>query len=235
LWYGAGWRQLEICHNSYLTRTVDTKGKDDARRTLDALSIWYAAQSAHGTVVEAYLQSRSIRVPPPPSIRFHPRLKHSGGDVWPAMVALVSDGISGQPLAVHRTFLAHDGASKAPVKQPKMMLGPCRGGVVRLATPSDELMVGEGIETCLSAMQASARPTWAALSTSGLRSLALPPTIQTVIILADGDEAGETAASAAADRWVREGRSVRIARAPKGADFNDLLNANAELDGERVP
>jgi len=30
-------------------------------------------------------------------------------------------------------------------------------------------MVGEGIETCLAAMQATGNPAWAALSTSGLR------------------------------------------------------------------
>lgn len=51
---------------------------------------------------------------------------------------------------------------------------PCRGGAVRLAEPGDVLMIGEGVETCLAAMQASGHPAWAALSTSGLRSLNLP-------------------------------------------------------------
>jgi hypothetical protein len=37
------------------------------------------------------------------------------------------------------------------------MLGPCRGGVVRLADPGKVLMIGEGIETCLAAMQATGR------------------------------------------------------------------------------
>jgi hypothetical protein len=40
----------------------------------------------------------------------------------------------------------------------QMMLGPCRGGAVRLGPSDDVLMVGEGIETCLAAMQASGRP-----------------------------------------------------------------------------
>ena len=69
------------------------------------------------------------------------------------MVALVTRGSDGTPVAIHRTFIALDGVAKAPVDQAKMMLGPCRGGVVRLADPSDVLMVGEGIETCLAAMQ----------------------------------------------------------------------------------
>ena len=60
------------------------------------------------------------------------------------MVALVTHGADGAPIAIHRTFLARDGGGKAPVDPAKMMLGPCRGGVVRLAEPGDVLMVGEG-------------------------------------------------------------------------------------------
>ena len=139
------------------------------------------------------------------------------------MVALVTVGTNGTPLAIHRTFLARDGTSKAPVGPNKMMLGPCRAGAVRLAPPSDLLMVGEGIETCLAAMQATGHPGWAALSTSGLRTLHLPHDVRHVIVLADGDDPGEAAARDCAWRWKREGRRVRIARAPRGMDFNDVL------------
>ena len=45
---------------------------------------------------------------------------------------------------------------------------------MRLGPAGDALMVGEGIETCLAAMQATVHPAWAALSTSGLRGLDLP-------------------------------------------------------------
>ena len=114
-------------------------------------------------------------------------------------------------------------AGKAPVDPQKMMLGPCRGGAVRLAEPGDVLMVGEGIETCLAAMQATGHPAWAALSTSGLRALDLPDDVRDVIVLADGDDAGEAAARDCAWRWKREGRRVRIARPPQGMDFNDML------------
>ena len=139
------------------------------------------------------------------------------------MVALVSDGVTDKPIAVHRTFLAADGVGKAPVEQQKMMLGRCRGGAVKLAKASHMLMVGEGIETCLAVMQAVGKPAWAALSTSGLRALDLPNEVQDVIVLADGDEAGEAAARNCALRWKRVGRRVRIARPPKGMDFNDML------------
>lgn len=105
-----------------------------------------------------------------------------------------------------------------------MMLGPCRGGAVRLAPPSDVLMIGEGIETCLAAMQETGHPAWAALSTSGLRSLDLPNEVRDVIVLADADDPGEAAARDCGLRWKREGRRVRIARPPRGLDFNDLLS-----------
>jgi putative DNA primase/helicase len=139
------------------------------------------------------------------------------------MVALITRGTDDTPLAVHRTFLARDGAGKAPIEPAKMMLGPCRGGAVRLGPIMDRLMVGEGIETCLAAMQATGRPAWAALSTSGLRTLDLPDAVRNVIVLTDDDEPGEAAASDCAWRWKRQGRRVRIARPPQGMDFNDLL------------
>lgn len=108
-----------------------------------------------------------------------------------------------------------------------MMLGPCRGGAVRLATPGSSLMIGEGLESCLSAAQATGDPAWAALSTSGLRGLDLPDAVRDVVVLADGDDPGEAAARDCALRWKREGRRVRIARPPQGMDFNDLLLVRA--------
>lgn len=188
-----------------------------------ALSIWQSTIPAIDTPVAAYLGARGLTLPPPPSLRFHRGLKHPSGGVWPCMVALVTRGADGTPLAVHRTFLACDGSGKAPVNPAKMMLGPCRGGAVRLGEPGQVLMVGEGIETCLAAMQASGHPVWAALSTSGLRALDLPDVVREVIVLADGDDPGEAAAREAAQRWRNEGRRVRIARPPRGMDFNDVL------------
>lgn len=64
----------------------------------------------------------------------------------------------------------------------------------------------EGIETCLAAMQLMGKPAWAALSTSGLRSLVLPRSVRRVTVLADGDPPGEAAAQDCARRWQREGR-----------------------------
>jgi hypothetical protein len=206
--------------------------EDRIRRT--ALRLWATTQAATGTLVEHYLASRCLTLTVPATLRFHPGLRHPAGDTWPAMVALVTSGVDDEPLAIHRTFLAHDGCGKAPVKPQKMMLGPCRGGAVRLAKVDDILLVGEGIETCLSAMQATGHPAWAALSAPGLRRLDLPEAITRIIVLADGDEPGERAAMSCARRWTGEGRDVRIARPPHGSDFNDLLLRGRAFDKERT-
>ncbi|MEJ1157373.1 DUF7146 domain-containing protein [Prosthecomicrobium sp. N25] len=197
--------------------------QDGAKRTEAALAIWHHAQPAERSPVEQYLKNRSITLPAPAALRFHPGLKHPKGGVWPAMVALVTRGGDGDPVAIHRTFLAACGLGKAPTTPSKMMLGPVRGGAVRLAPSAERLMVGEGIETVLSAMQATGMPGWAALSASGLKTLILPPSVREVIVLADGDEVGYSAAEAAGRGWTREGRRVRIARPPAGTDFNDVL------------
>jgi putative DNA primase/helicase len=222
LWETTG-RTLGRFARKYQSRVPDEPEADALKRSEAALAIWQSSQQAEGTPVEAYLRSRGLNLPASPALRFHAGLKHPSGGVWPAMVALVTLGGTGSPIAVHRTFLARDGGGKARVNPAKMMLGPCRGGVVRLGAPSDVLMVGEGIETCLAAMQATGNAAWAALSTSGLRSLDLPRDVRNVIVLADGDEPGEAAAQDCARRWKREGRRVRIARPPQGRDFNDLL------------
>lgn len=194
------------------------------RAGLRARELWLQGSPAPGSLVESYLRSRGIAMAIPATLRFLAEAKHSpSGLILPAMIGAVTLWPDRKPCAVHRTFLAPDGHGKAAVDTPKMTLGPCAHGAVRLAEATDRLMVGEGIETCLAAMQATGQPAWAALSTSGMRRLLLPPHVEEVVILADADAPGELAAKDAATRWVREGRRVRIARPPKGKDFNDLL------------
>ena len=181
---------------------------DDVKRTEIAQRVWSASRPAASTVVETYLRARGITMAVPPSLRFHPRLRHPSDIYLPGMVACITHANTGVKVqAVHRTFLRADGRAKADIEPTKAMLGPSRGGAVRLAPVcGDCLIVCEGIETGLSLLQAVGPPVWAALSTSGLRALTLPPEIRRVIIAADADEPGEAAAQAAAARFMREGR-----------------------------
>ena len=106
-----------------------------------------------------------------------------------------------------------------------MTLGTCKGGAVRLGPPADTVAVAEGLETALSI--ATACPdlvVWSALSTSGMKALRLPEVVKTVFLCPDGDKEGRAAAEFAAERFLEEGRQVRMAEVPEGRDLNDLLN-----------
>ena len=216
------------CHEA---RPAPKRAEPSAEsRTAFALRIWTEAQDAGSSPVDRYLKQRRILITAPGTLRFHRALKHPSGHSYPAMVALVVDH-NRQPIGVHRTFLDQAGTAKAQVSPNKMMLGPCRGGAVRLGPLTSPLLVGEGIETCLAGMQATGLTAWAALSTAGMVALVLPRDIDQIIILADGDAPGERAALTAAERWASHGHRVRIARPPVGFDFNDVLLGVRMVEG----
>ena len=190
-----------------------------------ALDLWGESR-APGLIVRRYWASRGLTIDMPPTIREHTPLWHKEhGGRRPVMVGLVEHAQRG-PVGVHLTYLAVDGSAQASITPRKRSLGPVGGGAVRLAPAAETLLVGEGIETAASGVQAAGIPAWAALSTSGMVALVLPPIVHTVIILADNDAngAGERAARTAARRWLAEGRRVRIAMPPvPGTDWNDVL------------
>jgi hypothetical protein len=225
------WDRLEAAPASRSTPAA----KQDAeavKRIEAATRIWAASHDPRGTLVATYLASRGLDLAPGRGLRFHTGLKHTTGTVWPAMVALVTD-VTDTPIGVHRTFLVRDGSGKAPVSPARMSLGPIRRGAVRLAPAAKKIVVGEGIETVLSVMKTTGTPGWAALSTSGLRTVILPSLVEEIVILADADAPGEAAACDAAARWTREGRQVQIARPTSGyKDFNDMLRSRH--DGRRA-
>jgi hypothetical protein len=123
--------------------------------------IWSDAIDPHSTLAEAYLHSRGLELPDEPVLRFHPRCP-CDKDRLPAMVALMSDPLTGDPRGIHRTFLLPDGSGKADIPEPKMMLGDA--GVVRLYEPETAgLGLAEGIETALAVAQCVGwGPVWAA-------------------------------------------------------------------------
>ena len=205
-------------------RPVAPRKPEPVTRHQRALEIWRSCRSAEGSLAESYLRSRGLSLSIPPSIKFHARLRHTRSRLrLPCMVAALQD-CDGRLIAIHRTFLSNDGRDKAAVKPNRMMLGPCAGGAVRFAAAGRRLAIGEGIQSSLSVHQADPDlSVWAALSTSGMRAVAIPEHVQELVILADGDEPGEMAARALAARRDNAGRLVRIARPPAGQDFNDLL------------
>jgi DNA primase len=92
--------------------------------------------------------------------------------------------------------------------------------------PPGELVVAEGIETALSLLCGllnGPASVGATLSTSGMRSLRLPPIPGRLTIAPDGDPPGHAAAYALAERASALGWQVSLLSPPDGLDWNDVL------------
>ncbi len=226
---------------------VEQAGRDDdaARRRL-ALRLWLEAEATlSGTPACAYLAARGIDMArlgrQPRALRFHPALRHApSGRSLPALVAAVHDG-DGAHTATHRIWLdRQDGVwRKAPVTPNKMSLGVLAGGSIRIwrgasraplrEAPEDEpVVVGEGIETCLSiALAVPEYRVLCAVSLGNMAAVALPPQVRDVILAADNDagDGPRRALARAVAAHLDAGRRVRVARAEIGSDFNDTLQA----------
>lgn len=189
--------------------------------------LWRDAGPAPGSPVEAYLRGRGIDLALPPILR-HARLWHTEAKLrLSCMIAAVQDG-RGELTGIHRTFLRPDGCGKAPVEPAKKMLGSCGGGVVRLSPAAVRLVLCEGIETGLSIRAACPElAVWCALSAGNLGGVRIPPVVNEVVIVADGDAVGLRAARRAAERYGATGRRVRLVELPRGMDANDLLRSEA--------
>jgi phage/plasmid primase-like uncharacterized protein len=218
--------ELGLATNSTTNRstTRTTLDNDEARNRRFALETWAASSDADRTEVETCLHCRGIRIPIPPSLRFHADLKHyHTGLFFPTMVAGVQDA-DGKVIAVHRTFLQPGGRGKAQVNRPKMVLGTLDDGAVRLAPAEKALGLAEGIETALSAMQLFEIPVWAALSCGRFASVAIPDDVVELQIFADNGAEGLEAADRAARHFASLGKRVFVRPPhPRFSDWNDAL------------
>ena len=194
------------------------------RRSASARRTYAGLAPANGTIAEIYLRARAITLPLPDVLRCG-LCSHRKGGVFPALAALVVN-LEESLFGLHTTFLKMDGA-KAEFDNPdhaRECRGSIKGGAIRLAPLASELLVAEGIETALSAMQIFEVGGWSAVSAGGLKSIELPPAVRSVVIAADNDRAGWRSARAAYERLIAEGRTVRVmAPEREGWDFNDQL------------
>lgn len=198
-------------------------GSPEAARRLFA-----SAAPFRGTIAETYLHRRGIAyLQKVPALRFHPRCYYRADDrvareCWPALLAAVTD-LNGAITGVHRTWLARDGAGKAPIATPRRAMGRLLGNGVRFGAVSDVLAAGEGIETVLSLRYALPRlPMIAALSASHLAALMLPADLRRLYIMRDNDGAGRRAAESLAARAEDAGIEA-LTLTPTAGDFNDDL------------
>jgi len=169
-----------------------------------AQRVWDIGKPLKGPVVEAYYGWCGLAVPETRNLRFVASLKHyKNGGSYPAIIAS-AENLKGVMTGIQRTWLAHDGSGEAPVpkNEQKMSLGPTKGGAVRLGEPIDgvPLLLGEGVETTQTGMQATGWPGWATLGTVGLKAADLPDNAKDVILLGENDGGKNAAAIAKAAR-----------------------------------
>lgn len=201
-----------------------------AKRSRLARSLWQEAGPIQGTLGERYLRERGITCPLPYTIRYIGNCWHKSAKRYPALVSFVRNGNDGENVAIHRTYVRHNGSGKADVTPAKVMLGPVSGGAVRLSKGPGPLVVTEGIETGLSLLSGildHPGQVWAALSAGGMARLALPAQPGRLIVAPDGDQVGRNAADTLANRAHALGWRVSLFPAPDGFDWNDVLTGKA--------
>lgn len=190
--------------------------------------LWNACKPLSGVALD-YLSARLCVIPPADGdLRYHPALKHPTGHTGPALVGLISDAMTSQPLSLHRTWVRANGC-KADVNPPRLLLAGHRkqGGVIRL-WPDEAVTLGlgvaEGIETALSLAWAYA-PVWACIDAANLASFPVLPVIGALVIGADNDGAGTAAAHQCAQRWANVAEVYVTHQAEN--DLNDTLKEAA--------
>jgi len=170
--------------------------------------------------------------------RWHPACPFGTGQM-PCLLALYRNVITDEPQGVHRTPLTLDG--KRPIgtdgeKIKRQTYGPTKHAAIKLwpaSTVSNRLVVGEGIETTLSAALhiphrgRALTPAWACMNAGNIGDFPVLDGVETLTILVDNDPsgAGQREAAKCAERWRSAGRQVfRLIPKTSGFDFNDIIN-----------
>jgi phage/plasmid primase-like uncharacterized protein len=196
-------------------------------RIARAQRIWNEGRPIQHTPATIYLRTRAIAEEKwsCDGLRFHPRMTSLDDRTRrPALLAALTNA-AGEVQGVQATLLTQHGTAKAPVPTPRRVIGKLIGGAVRLAEPMDELAVGEGVETMLSASAALGLPAWAALTAGNLALFDPPIRVKRLVVAVDNDAAGQAALEKLRLRLSTRLR-VDAAAPPDGADdWNDFARA----------
>jgi phage/plasmid primase-like uncharacterized protein len=211
----------------------ELEAHEKAADTAFALQRWNEGVCIWDTPAQTYLASRHcdglFPLDRDAVFRFHPACVF-GGQQLPCLLSLLRNVDTDEPQAVHRTALTSDGQ-----KIDRKMLGPKAGAAIKLwpqSAVSNRLVVGEGIETTLSAALhikhrgSPLQPAWACVDAGNLAALPVLPGVQHLTILVDNDKSntGQEKARECSRRWASSGRDViRLTPNKTGIDFNDIV------------
>lgn len=187
--------------------------------------------------------------PLPGCTRFFPALDYktdAGELIALPCIANLMTGPAGTGQALHLTWLKPDGSGKAELPDPddnpaRKIWGPPNGAVMRLAkgagdlTPEDAgrqgmqgpVAAAEGYEDGLALMLALPDyRVWSAGTLGNLGNMPALPCVDRFVVAADNDWTKPDAMAAFDKAMVKlksQGVPVKVARAPRGKDMNDLL------------
>jgi Toprim domain len=207
-------------HQQRRVEAVRRQADYDETQHRKALWLWQQSRPAEGTIVEAYLTARGLKLEClPATLRFLPMTKP---EYHPAMIAPF--GIPEEPepghlaiddgavRGVHLTLLKPDGSGKADIEPNKIMIGRSTGWPIVLAPMNDllGLAIAEGIENALTAHQSNGFGAWAAGAAGRLPALAdvVPDFVNCITIAVDDDEAGRANSRELARRLFDRGLRV---------------------------
>ncbi|RTL85961.1 MAG: hypothetical protein EKK29_10595 [Hyphomicrobiales bacterium] len=222
-------------------RTSERRERHSSERDTVALAreIWAASRPIDGTPAEAYLRARKIAADLHNApLRYHSALLYRDPKYpprkLPALVAAVTDN-SGEIMGIHRTFLDLTRNDKANVVSPRRSLGAILGHGVRFGAIDDIAIIGEGIETVLSLNSVfPGLPAVAALSAAHLAAWRPPSNLRRLVIAADNDEPGRSAAQKLSAR-IKKPLIDATTILPLDADFNgELRKTSRESMHDRV-
>jgi putative DNA primase/helicase len=234
-----GDEQQRTIQPSYIDRwdfgVVDAEAEDKSRtedelvRIKLAQEIWNSAGNPGWTKAEDYLRSRALDLPDELSgtvLRFHPacpwRNENTGHtDRIPCLIAAFRSIDDNIVTAVHRIRL--DQPARWPKTQ-RLMLGVVKRSAVKLGVATDsKLTIGEGVETCMAAMQLGHGPAWALGSVGNISFFPVLDDVKELTILAEAGDASSRSIKICGRRWRRKSRRVFVSRSNVGSDHNDIL------------
>jgi len=201
-----------------------------------ARSLWDEARPIEGTPAAAYLASRGI-LNLSPALRFHSRTPLGRGRAVrfrPALIAAIQERSS--VVAVQRIFLdPHQARLATDMSKAKLALGRPLSGSVRLHLAGNCLGIAEGVETAESAAVLLGIPVWATLGAERLARIAIPDSVERLILLPDDDPAGRLAEQQARIAYARVDRTIETLWPwHRLNDWNRVLLREGKGAGDRV-
>jgi putative DNA primase/helicase len=198
---------------------------DKEKKKAFALRIWSQSVNPIGTIVEYYLREhRGLALTDDIAggvIRFHGSLRFDDFTRKPGMVCLLRNIETDEPCGIHRTFLDRESAEKIGRK----MLGVAKNAAIKFDAVSDNLTIGEGVETALSSRAAGFTSVWALGSSGAVRSFPVIKAARELTILEENDPTSRRDAKVCALRYLKAKRPVNIVTPNVGNDFNDAWRA----------